>query len=80
MAVREVTSNKGKCTARVDHIKWDTDAREIETIRSLTWRGHKALPLKRVNIPKANGKTRPLGIPTIKTEPCRHCTLWHWNP
>ena len=66
LAVRKVTSNKGKRTAGVDHIKWDTDAKKIEAIRSLTRRGYKALPLKRVNIPKANGKTRPLGIPTMK--------------
>lgn len=25
LAVRKVTSNKGKRTARVDYIKWDTD-------------------------------------------------------
>ena len=66
LAVRKVTSNKGKRTAGVDHIKWDTDAKKIEAIRSLTRRGYKALPLKRVNIPKSNGKTRPLGIPTMK--------------
>ena len=57
-----MTSNKGKRTAGVDHIKWDTDAKKIEAMRSLTRRGYKALPLKRVNIPKA----RPLGIPTMK--------------
>ena len=66
LAVRKVSSNKGKRTAGVDHIKWDTDAKKIEAIRSLTRRGYKALPLKRVNIPKSNGKTRPLGIPTMK--------------
>ena len=44
LAVRKVTSNKGKRTAGVDHIKWDTDARKIEAIRSLTRRGYKALP------------------------------------
>ena len=66
LAVRKVTSNKGKRTAGVDHIKWDTDAKKMGAISSLTRRGYRALPLKRVNIPKANGKTRPLGIPTMK--------------
>lgn len=39
LAVRKVTSNKGKRTAGVDQIKWDTDAKKIEAIRSLTRRG-----------------------------------------
>lgn len=66
LAVRKVTSNKGKRTAGVDHVKWDTDAKKIKAVSSLKRRGYKALPLKRVNIPKSNGKMRPLGIPTMK--------------
>ena len=59
-------SNKGKRTAGVDHVKWDTDAKKIKAVSSLKLRGYKALPLKRVNIPKSNGKMRPLGIPTMR--------------
>lgn len=66
LAVMEMISNKGKRTAGGDHIKWDTDAKKIEAIRSLTRRGYKTLPLKRINIPMSNDKTRPLGIPTMK--------------
>lgn len=66
LAVRKVTSNKGKRTAGVDRIKWDTDAKKIKAVSYLKRRGYKALPLKRVNIPKSNGKMRPLGIPTMK--------------
>lgn len=66
LAVRKVTSNKGKRTAGVDHVLWDTDAKKINAVSSLKRRGYKALPLKRVNIPKKNGKMRPLGIPTMK--------------
>ena len=66
LAVRKVTSNKGKRTAGADHVLWDTDAKKINAVSSLKRRGYKALPLKRVNIPKKNGKMRPLGIPTMK--------------
>ena len=66
LAVRKVTTNKGIRTAGVDHIIWDTDAKKINAVSSLKRRGYKALPLKRVNIPKKNGKMRPLGIPTMK--------------
>ena len=66
LAVRKVTSNKGKRTAGVDHVLWDTDARKINAVCSLKRRGYRVLPLKRVNIPKKNGKMRPLGIPAMK--------------
>ena len=33
LAVRKVTSNKGKRTAGVDHIKWDTDAKKRRLYR-----------------------------------------------
>ena len=66
LAVRKVTTNKGKRTAGVDHVLWDTDARKINAVCSLKRRGYRALPLKRVNIPKKSGKMRPLGIPTMK--------------
>lgn len=66
LAVRKVASNKGKRTAGVDGIIWDTDAKKMNAVDSLGRRGYRALPLRRVNIPKKNGKMRPLGIPTMK--------------
>ena len=66
LAVKQVTENSGKRTAGVDKVTWETPEKKITAVHSLRSRGYKPLPLKRVHIPKSNGKTRPLGIPTMK--------------
>ncbi|KVQ60025.1 group II intron reverse transcriptase/maturase [Burkholderia territorii] len=65
-AVRRVTQNQGARTAGVDRELWDTPESRWEAIGKLKRRGYKPLPLRRVFIPKANGKLRPLGIPTMR--------------
>jgi RNA-directed DNA polymerase len=65
LAVRRVTENQGKNTPGVDHISWPDPASTWMAIHRMQRRGYKALPLRRVYIPKANGKKRPLGIPTM---------------
>lgn len=67
LAVRKVTSNKGKHTPGVDGKLWNTPAQKLNAALALTDKGYKAKPLRRVNIPKKGkrGKTRPLGIPTM---------------
>jgi RNA-directed DNA polymerase len=66
MAVKRVTENRGKRTAGVDGTTWSTPKQKGEAIRKLGRRqDYKPAPLRRVNIPKKNGKTRPLGIPTM---------------
>ena len=65
IAVKRVTENTGKNTPGVDGQTWSTPEAKTKAILSLKRHGYKALPLKRVNIPKSNGKTRPLGIPTV---------------
>ena len=64
-AVRRVAINQGARTAGVDRVVWDSPEARWEAIGKLKRRGYRPLPLRRVYIPKANGKERPLGIPTM---------------
>jgi RNA-directed DNA polymerase len=66
LAVKRVTENKGKNTPGVDKVTWKTPQAKIAAIESLKRRGYAPLPLRRVMIPKKNGKMRPLGIPAMK--------------
>ena len=66
LAVRRVTENSGKKTPGVDWQLWDTPDKKMEAVHQMKQRGYRPLPLRRVNIPKPNGTTRPLGIPTMK--------------
>ena len=66
LAVKRVTSNKGKKTPGVDHELWLTPQAKLNAVNSLKRRGYKPQPLRRVYIPKKNGKKRPLSIPTMK--------------
>src|SRR5580698_3258493 len=66
-AVRRVTENQGKKTPGVDQEIWDTPEKKIQAVHELKRRGYQPQPLRRVYIPKSDGKTmRPLGIPTMK--------------
>jgi RNA-directed DNA polymerase len=67
LAVRRVTENDGKKTPGVDQEIWDTPEKKTQAVHTLKRRGYQSQPLRRVYIPKSDGKTmRPLGIPTMK--------------
>jgi RNA-directed DNA polymerase len=66
LAVRRVTENQGSKTSGTDGEVWDNPQAKIAAINSLRQHGYNPKPLRRVYIPKKNGKKRPLGIPTMK--------------
>src|SRR5438445_12414637 len=63
LAVRRVTENTGKRTPGVDGAIWKTPEQKAEAIQSLTQRGYHPQPLRRIYIPKSNGRRRALGMP-----------------
>jgi RNA-directed DNA polymerase len=66
LAVKRVTSNKGKKTPGVDGVLWRGVRAKWRAFISLRRRAYKPMPLRRIHIPKKNGKRRPLSIPTMK--------------
>jgi len=66
LAVKRVVSNRGKKTPGVDGVLWQGTRAKWRAVHSLRRRGYRPQPLRRIYIPKKNGKKRPLSIPTIK--------------
>jgi RNA-directed DNA polymerase len=66
LAVKRVTSNKGSRTPGVDGAVWSTEMSKVKAVLSLNRKSYKPLPLRRIYIPKSNGKQRPLSIPCMK--------------
>jgi len=84
LAYRNIKRNKGSVTAGVDEL----NIRDIEKIpedkfvsivrKKLQWYQPKAV--RRVEIPKPNGKKRPLGIPTMWDRIVQQCILQVLEP
>jgi RNA-directed DNA polymerase len=81
LAVRRVSQlNSGKHSAGVDQVVAKTPQERMALVKHLrqqqSWQ---ASPTRRVYIPKANGKQRPLGIPTI-ADRCLQAIVKNANP
>jgi RNA-directed DNA polymerase len=64
LAILRVISNSGARTPGVDGILWTTPEAKTKAFNALRRHGYRPQPLRRVYIPKRNGK-RALGIPTM---------------
>jgi len=65
LAVKRVTSNKGKKTPGIDGVLWQGARAKWQAACSLRRRGYHPQPLRRIYIEKKNGKLRPLSIPIM---------------
>lgn len=84
LAYRNIKKNKGSKTKGINDST-------IETIGNMTideiveyvrkrLQNYNPQPVRRVEIPKSNGKTRPLGIPTIEDRLIQQCIYQVLNP
>ena len=65
LAILRVVNNSGAKTPGVDGILWNTPGAKSAAFSTLRRHGSRPQPLRRVYIPKGDGKTRGLGIPTM---------------
>ena len=79
-AVRRVVMNKGRRTPGVDGVSWKTPGERLHAARSLRAHGYRPRPLRRIYIPKKNGKLRPLSIPTMGDRAMQALHLLALNP
>lgn len=84
LAYRNIKRNSGSHTSGVDKLS----IKEIEQLSTeklveiiqRKFKFYKSKPVRRVEIPKPNGKTRPLGIPTIIDRLVQQCILQVMEP
>lgn len=84
LAYRNIKKNQGSNTSGTDNIKISDIAKMsadkyVRIIQNkLTW--YKPKSVKRIEIPKPNGKMRPLGIPTVIDRLVQQCILQVLEP
>lgn len=80
LAIRRITENSGKRTAGIDGQTWNTPEAKMKGVAQLTLNGYRPAPVRRITIPKSNGKRRPLGIPTMKDRAMQALHLLSLDP
>ena len=79
LAYRNIKRNSGSYTSGADNLNIkDIEKLSVEKLVEIIQRKfkfYKPKPVRRVEIPKPNGKTRPLGIPTIIDRLVQQCIL-----
>ncbi|MBF6650867.1 reverse transcriptase N-terminal domain-containing protein [Methylobacter sp. BlB1] len=65
LAVRRIGQNRGRHMAGIDGVTWKMPQQKLKAALALRRRGYQAQPLRRIYIPKKNGKQQPLSIPTM---------------
>lgn len=87
LAYRNIKANKGSYTAGTDKknitdIGSQTPDDVVKRVRFIVTgseHGYRPKPVRRKDIPKPNGKTRPLGIPCIWDRLIQQCINRSWN-
>ncbi len=84
LAYRNIKRNSGSQTSGVDRLNIKDiekmPAEKLVEIIQRKFQYYKPKPVRRVEIPKPNGKTRPLGIPTIVDRLVQQCILQVLEP
>ncbi len=84
LAYRNIKRNSGSQTSGVDRLNIKDiekmPAEKLVEIIQRKFQYYKPKPVRRVEIPKSNGKTRPLGIPTIVDRLVQQCILQVLEP
>lgn len=84
LAFRNIKSNDGSMTPGLDKkdIQWLSSKTNLELVNYVKGRlaNFQPSPVVRVEIPKDNGKVRPLGIPTIGDRLIQQCILQVLEP
>ncbi len=84
LAYRNIKRNSGSRTSGVDKLSIkdieNLSAEKFVEIVQRKFKFYKPKPVRRVEIPKPNGKTRPLGIPTIIDRLVQQCILQVLEP